>query len=146
MSKSRSEKSEPPTVGSLRARLLATLQYLQSLEDFPSAADFREATEKFAAENDVRSLRFLCREIDLLANEVLTRNQREALDAILKQQAGADRSAERVALSQRVAAAVKRGRIVSEVERQHIENYAELLEAEGGSDAELDAIWKLLAT
>lgn len=59
---------------------------------------------------------------------------------------GADRSAERLALSQRVAAALERGRIVSEAERQHIERYAAMLEAGGDSGAELDAIWQLLAT
>ncbi len=45
-----------------------------------------------------------------------------------------------------VAAALKRGRIVSEAERQHIERYAAMLEAGRDGGAELDAIWQLLAT
>jgi hypothetical protein len=138
--------SDAVTVETLRARLIATIRFAESLHAFPSGEAFRATIEKAAAENNLRTLRLLGREIDAMASVALPPHQRDGLDAMLQHELGVDREAERAAWSERVAVALKRGRVASEMERRHLEDYAEMLEANGGDAAELEAVRRLLST
>jgi hypothetical protein len=146
MSKKSKSTTDAATIEALRARLIATIQFIESLHEFPSGEGFRAAIERAAAEDNIRTLRLLGREIDAMATVALPQHERDGLDALLQDQLGVNREAERAAWSERVAVAIKRGTIVSEVERRHLEDYAEQLEATGGDPAELEAVRRLLNT
>ncbi len=128
----------------LRNRLLATIRFVESSHEFPSGEAFRTAIEKAAAEKDLRMLRLLAREIDAMATVALPPHERDGLDAMLHHQLGVDREAERAEWAERVATAIRRGSIASEVERRHLEDYAEMIEATGGDQAAIDAVRRLL--
>jgi hypothetical protein len=145
MSKKSRRTEDSVALAPLRARLMTTIQFIESLHDFPSGKAFRAAIEKAAAANDLRTLRLLGREIDAMASVALPPHERDGLDAMLQHQLGVDREAERAAWSARVAAAIERGAIASEVERRHLEDYAEMLEATEGDAAELAAVRALLS-
>ena len=80
-----------------------------------------------------------------MATVALPADERDGLDAMLQHRLGVDREAERAAWSERIALAMKRGTIASEAERRHLEDYAELLEASGGDNQELEAVRRLLS-
>jgi hypothetical protein len=145
MTKNSERTPNAATLEALRARLIATIQFIESLHEFPSGEAFRAAIEKAAAENNLRTLRLLGREIDAMATVALPPHERDGLDAMLQYRLGVDREAERGAWSERVAAAIKRGTVASEAERRHLEDYAEQLEASGGNPAELEAVRRLLS-
>jgi hypothetical protein len=145
MSKESKRTADAASLEALRARLIATIQFIESLHEFPSGEPFRAAIERAAAESNLRTLRLLGREIDAMATVALPPHERDGLDAMLQHQLGVDREAERAAWSERVAVAIKRGTIASEVERRHLEDYAEQLEATGGDAAELEAVRRLLS-
>jgi hypothetical protein len=144
MSKAHGRASTTELISALRLRLLTTIEFMESRNDFPSGAAFRGAVEKAAAEADVRTLRILSREIDAVATLAIPPAERDGLDAVLKNRLGIDRQAERAAWGSRVAAALKRGSISSEVERRHLEDYAEMLEAEGDIE-KLNEVRQLLS-
>lgn len=129
----------------LRDRLLATIDFVQSTQDFPSGNELRQLVEVTSAQGDLRGLRLIAREMEM-ATIGLAPHERDGLQAVLKARFGSDADTERIALSRHAAVALQRGRIASEKERRRLEDYAELLEATGENPAEADAIRRLLGS
>ena len=131
------------TLGALRDRLLLTIQFIESVEDFPSGSQLRALVEGAAAKGDLRTLRLLAREVDQMTI-ALQSDQRDGLEAILRQKLGVDKDRERAELRREVARVIERGTVASEKERRRLEDYAELLEATGGDEAEIAAVRRLV--
>jgi hypothetical protein len=74
----------------------------------------------------------------------LAPQQRDGLDALLRQRLGVDKDQERSELRERIAQVLRRGTIASEKERRRLEEYADSLEATGGNPAEVAAVRDLL--
>ena len=129
----------------LRDRSELTLRFIESAQAFPSGEGFRTAVENAAAKGDLRTMRLLAREIDGITL-ALPPHQREGLEAILRDRFGVDKDAERAELKARVALIVARGTIASEKERQHLEDYLEMLDATGGDPGEVETVLNLLGS
>jgi len=127
----------------LRDRLLLTLEFIENAQEFPSGAQFRVVVEAAAAKQDLRSLRLIARELEQMT-VALQSDQRDGLEALLRQRLGVDKDEERAALRSEVAKVLERGVIASEKERRRLEDYAEMLEATGGDASELAAVRKLV--
>jgi hypothetical protein len=144
MSKRLSDQDQR-TLEALKDRVLLTIEFIESVQDFPSAAALRSVIETSAAKHDLRSLKLISRDIDAMTI-ALAPHERDGLEAILKQRLGVDKDAERAELARQVAVAIARGAVASEKERQRLEAYAEMLEATGGDPDELKAVRKLIRT
>lgn len=129
----------------LRDRIVITLEFVASREDFPNVGDFKSLAEGAHARGDLRALQIIARDLDK-ATIGLMSHDRDGLEAILQQRLGIDKNAERAELQQQVAIALKRGTIAGEKERRRLEDYAEMLEATGGDPAEIAAVRRLVNT
>jgi hypothetical protein len=127
----------------LKGRVLITLDFIASREEFPNIADFKAVTEAAYSRGDVRGLRLIARDIDK-STVGLSAHDRDGLEAILQQKLGVDKDAERLALKRDVARILERGSVASEKERRRLEDYAEMLVAMRGDAAEIDAVRRLL--
>jgi len=145
VSKKEPSASNRESLGVLRARAIATIDFVEARYDFPSGAVFRDAIENAAGTGNLRLIKVLSREIDKMATVSLPKHERDGLDAVLQDQLGVSREVERDARSVRIANALKRGGVASEVERRHLEDYMEELAASGDDPDLLDAIRRLLA-
>jgi hypothetical protein len=145
MAKRRLTPEEETRVEAIRARVQATVGFIETVQDFPAAGTIREVAENAGRRGDLRSLRLLEREVDAMAI-ALSPDEREKLDALLLDRLGVDKDAERRKNRQNVAAILARGTIGSERERRRLEEYADLLEATGGDTSEILAVRRLLST
>ena len=130
-------------VRALRHRLLLTIQFFENTNEFAGAPEWRELVESAAANGRLRDLRLLAREIDAMSI-ALAPNEREGLEAVLRERLGVDKDAERRELGQQIAKVLQRGKIASEKERRRLEEYVEMLEATGGDPGEIEAVNALL--
>jgi hypothetical protein len=130
----------------LRARLLLTLDFVENVEgDDEFGQQIRGVVESTFAKGKLRAMRLLARDIDAFAT-ALPSHHREGLEALLHARLGIDKDAERAVVKKQVTVALKRGRIASEKERHRLQEYADMLEAEGGHTEEVDAVARLLRT
>jgi len=102
----------------------------------------RQALEQGA----LRDMRRMAREINEASMVGLPTHQREGLEALLNSRLGVDTDAERAEMQAKAAAAIRRGKVGSEKERRHLEDYAEMLEATGGDPDEIAAVRRLMST
>jgi hypothetical protein len=143
MAKSKLSPEDEIKMHALRDRLLSTIRFFEDAEEFPSGEQMRQLVETAAAKEDLRGLRLMSREVDALS-VALAPQQRDGLEAILRQRLGIDKEQERAALSEQIAAIIARGTVASEKERRRLEDYAEMLEATGGDRTEIDAVRRLM--
>jgi hypothetical protein len=143
MAKSKLSPEDEIKMHALRNRLLSTIRFFEDAEEFPSGEQMRQLVETAAAKEDLRGLRLMSREVDALS-VALAPQQRDGLEAILRQRLGIDKERERAALSEQIAAIIARGTVASEKERRRLEDYAEMLEAIGGDRTEIDAVRRLV--
>jgi hypothetical protein len=129
----------------LRIQSMLTLQFIEAAHEFPSGERFRKAVEDDVENGDLRMLRLLSREIDAITL-ALPPNEREGLEAILRNRLGVDKDAQRAELRHRIAGIIVRGTIASEKERRHLEDYLEMLEATGGDPSEIAAVRRLIGS
>ncbi len=127
----------------LRTRLITSIAFLEGAQDFPGGKELKRIVEDLAARGDVRALRLVQKEVDAMAL-TLAPYQREGLEALLKSRTGADKEAERLEQRKRAEIAVRRGRIASEKERRHLEDYLEMLDAIGADPSEGEDVRRLL--
>jgi hypothetical protein len=133
------------TLRLLRDRLLLTLQFMESAQDFPTARLIRQQVETAAAENNLRSIRLMARDVDAMT-VALASHERDGLEALLKTRLGVDKDAEREVLRAYVSRLLERGTVASEKERRRLEDYAEMLRATGGDPAEILTVERLIRT
>jgi hypothetical protein len=143
MAKSKLRPEDEIKMHALRDRLLLTIRFFEDAEDFPSGEQMRRLVETATAKGDLRTLRLMSREIDAMSVG-LAPQQRDGLEAILRQRLGIDKVEERAILSAQIAAIIARGTVASEKERRRLEDYAEMLEATGGDRTEIDAVRRLV--
>lgn len=141
------KKLDEKTLGELAAardRILLTIQFVDEAEDLgPLGSQMRAIVQAAFTRKDIRAMRLVARDVDALTNS-LPAHQREGLEALLKSRLGVDKDAERLEVSRRIAAVLKRGKIASDKERRHLEDYLEMIEATGGDPAEAEAVRCLL--
>jgi hypothetical protein len=142
MASSRRPKGSPAVV-QVRDRLLLIIGFLESVQDFPAAEQFREIIQDAAGKGNLRGLRLLSRDVEAMA-ATLAPHERDGLEALLESRLGIDRDAERAQMRESVAHALRRGSVASEKERRRLEEYAEMLEATGGDAKELAEVRRLL--
>lgn len=136
---------EEAAMHSLHDRLVLTIRYFEDAQAFPSGAQMRALVEDAAARSDVRTLSLIGREVDKMTI-ALAPHERDGLEAILREQIGVDKDAERAELKRQIAAVIARGSVASEKERRRLEDYAEMLEATGGDREEIEAVRRLANT
>ena len=141
--KKRLNAEDQATLQALRDRLLCTIQFMENAQEFPTGAQLRVLIEGAAEKGDLRSLRVMTREVDQMT-VALQPDQRDGLEALLQQKLGIDKEQERGALRIELAKVLRRGTVASEKERRRLEDYAEMLEATGGDQAEIDAVRRLV--
>ena len=139
----KSGSSDEAGLMALRDRILLTVQFVENSQGFRYGQGVREATETAFAKKSLRELRMIAREVDAMTIG-LAPEQRDGLDALLRQRIGVDKDKERKNLSERVAQILRRGTIASEKERRRLEDYADSLEATQGDPAEVAAVRDLL--
>ena len=122
---------EAAALQELRSRLLLTLEYMESVEDFPMGQRFRTIVESSAEECDLRALRLMKRDIDGMKLALLPQ-QREELETLLRERLGVDQALERLEEREAITRILKRGTVRSEKERRRVQEYVECLEATGG--------------
>ena len=127
----------------LHDRVLLTLEFFESAQDFPNAARWRTLADAAHDKRDLRSMRLVAREIEAMTIG-LPPHQRDGLEALLRSRLNVDPEAEHAELARRVAAVLRRGSIASEKERRRLEDYAEFLESSGDNAAEAAAVRQLL--
>lgn len=127
----------------LSERMLLTIRFIRDVQEFPSAGQLQSIIESATARGDLRALKLMSRDVDMMTLG-LAPHERDGLEAVLQKHAGVDTQAERAEWRRRVRLVLKRGSIVSEKERQHLEDYAERLEASGDDPEELRAVRRLL--
>lgn len=127
----------------LRNRILLTLEFVENAQGFRYGQGVREATESAFQKRSLRAMRVIAREIDAMTLG-LAPDQRDGLEALLRQRLGVDKDAERLELKEGIAEVLRRGTIASEKERRRLEDYADRLEATGGDPAEAAAVRRLL--
>ena len=131
------------TLRQLTERMLITIRFVESVQDFPSAGELRGIVQDAAAKGDLRTIRLLSRDLREMA-VTLAPHERDGLEAILQQRLGVDANAERAELRRQVAKSMQRGTIASEKERRRLEDYVEMLEATAGDPAEIECIRQFL--
>lgn len=131
------------TLAALRARILATVAFVESVQDFRYGKGIREAVAKALEGQSLRSMRLIAREVDGMTI-ALEPHQRDGLEALLAGRLGVDKEAERAVIQAQVAAILKRGTIATAKERRRLADYADLLEATGGDPSEAAAVRQLL--
>lgn len=141
--KNRNSSERQAELDKLRDRILITLDFIATREDFPTVGDFKALAEGAHARGDLRSLQLVARDLDK-ATIGLTSHDRDGLEAILQGKLGIDKDAERAALKREVAKAIQRGTVASEKERRRLQDYAEMLEATGADQGEIDAVRRLV--
>lgn len=130
----------------LRQILLFTIDVFASAQDFPDADKFRDVVESVFRKEDLRAMRLLEREINMMGDLVLDLHQRDGLQAALAQRFGTPLSGD-LAVGERLAlSALRRGRIVSERERQRLEDYVSVLERSGENLEQLKLLRELLGS
>lgn len=144
MAKKRSLEAEGE-VRSLQRRLTLTLQFMENAQDFPSGRHIRAIVDSAAKRNDLKTLGLVARDLDAMTS-ALSADQRDGLNALLSSRLGIDAEAERAAAIQGAVEAVRRGTIRSEKERQHLEQWAELLKSTGDDPATLSSLRRLLTS
>jgi hypothetical protein len=127
----------------LRERLIRTIHFIENVEDFPSGSDIRQIVQNAAQKRDLRTLRLMQKEVDAMTL-ALPPQEREGLEALLREKLGIDKEEERLEMYGRIAEVLKRGTIASEKERRRLEDYAEMLEATDGSHEQIQAVRQLL--
>jgi hypothetical protein len=127
----------------LRERLILTIRFIENAEDFPSGPGIRQIVQTAAQKRDLSTLRLMAKDVDAMALALPTQ-EREGLEALLREKLGVDKEEERVEMHRRMADVLKRGTIASEKERRRLEDYAELLEATDGSRELIQAVRQLL--
>jgi hypothetical protein len=127
----------------LRGRVLLTLDFIERREEFPDVDVLRQLIADAVGRNDLRTMRLIARDIDK-ATIGLTPDERDGLEALLRDRLGVDPDAERSQTRREVEAAIVRGTVGSEKERRRLEDYAEMLEATGGDPAEIEAVRRLV--
>src|SRR5215208_5931542 len=100
------QPEDPAAVMEVRDRLLLIIGFLESVQDFPSAHQFREIIDGAAAKGNLRGLRLLSRDIDAMA-DTLAPHERDGLEALLQSRFRIDREAGRAELRERVARALR---------------------------------------
>jgi len=141
--KRRLNASDEAALRRLRDRLALTLDFIESVQEFPSGAAVRKLVQESADQSDLRGLRLLAREIEM-SPIGLAPHERDGLEALLQERLGVDIEAEREAISANASVAIRRGTIASEKERRRLEDYAEQLEARDPTSPEAAAIRGLL--
>jgi hypothetical protein len=144
MTKKKLNPEAEKEVSALRERLVLTLRFIQEAgDDFPNCDQWLELVDNAATNGELRTLRLLVREVNELV-ATLTRDQMNDLRALLQARLGVDMDAERRDLQLQIARALKRGTIASEKERRRLEEYVEMLEVNGGNQAQIEKIEQLL--
>lgn len=133
------------TIEELRERMLVTIDFIERVEEFPSARQLREIIANAVRNEDARTLRLVAKEVDAMAL-ALPDHEREGLEALLLSKVGVDKAAERQALRRKVEQVLQRGTVASEKERQRLEEYIDMLVATGGEASEIAAVRRLLAS
>jgi hypothetical protein len=127
----------------LEQRIRLTIDFVENAQQLSSAGELRAIVDAAVAKQDLRTVRLLNREISDMTLG-LAPHEREGLEAMLQARLGMSAATERAAMSQMFARALARGSIASEKERQHLEAYAEMLEATQGDESELAAVRRFL--
>ena len=145
MPKRKLSPEDEAQVASLRDRLVLTVRFVEAAEAFPQGPQIRAIIEEAARKSDLRSLRLLQRDVSEMA-AALPANDREELNALLREQVGVDEEQERADLRRGVVKILVRGAVASEVERRRLEHYVEMLENSGSDAAEARVVRQLLRT
>ncbi|HWH53222.1 MAG TPA: hypothetical protein VN651_16865 [Gemmatimonadaceae bacterium] len=132
-------------VRSLSDRLLLTIAFFESAQEFPSGAALRSLISNAAAKGDLRQLRLIEREVDAMTSG-LSIDQLDGLNAALLDRLGIDRSAELAEIRRQVRQLVERGALPSEKARQRAERHLEMLEASGDYAEEVEILRRLLSS
>src|SRR4051812_10652808 len=118
-----SDNQNSSTFDSVRERVLLTLNFLDQTQDLgPIGEQMRNVIDSASAKRDLKALRLIARDLDALTT-AMPPHERDGLEAVLKSRLRVDKDAERAAASQRVASVLRRGKIRSEKERQHLQEY-----------------------
>jgi hypothetical protein len=117
--------------------------FFAEVETESAFLELHQIVDAACKEQSTRQLRLISRELDQMAL-ALPPHQREGLEALLLARFGAGKEAARAVIAERIAAVLRRGTIASEKERQHLEDYIEVLEVTGGDSAKRQAVIELL--
>ena len=132
MNKANLSAKDMELLTAMRKRVFLTLDFMDNINFLEDASPLlRETTETTFQSGNLRGMRFIVRDIDALVAGMTT-DQREGLEALLQSRISVSRTDELAELKKRAANAIMRGHVASEKERQHLEDYAELLR--NGSD------------
>lgn len=127
----------------LGAQLLLTIEFIERVQDFPSGPQLREIISSEMHRGRLAGLRILERDVKEMTS-TLAPNERDGLEALLKQRLGYDADAAWHAERAAMRVALVAGRIRSEKERVRLERYLEALIVRGDGKDEAAAIEALL--
>jgi hypothetical protein len=142
MKKNKLSTEDARAIDVLRDRILLSLDFFEREQPSRSADDIRGIVSAAVDRGDLRGLRLIARDIEKAAIG-LPADARDGLEAVLLERLGIDRNAERDQLRCEVAQAIEHGAPRSEAERRRLEDYAAMLEAEGGDPEEIAAVRRL---
>jgi hypothetical protein len=143
MAKKKLSSEDEARIALLRERMILTIRFIENAEDFPSGPGIRQIVQNAAQKGDLRTLRLMEKEVDAMTL-ALPFQEREGLEALLREKLGIDAEEERMEMHRRITEVLKRGTIASEKERRRLEDYAAMLEATDGSYEQIEAVRQLL--
>lgn len=143
MAKRRPSAEEVLETSVLADRLILTLQFIEGVEAFPIGTQIRTIVEDAALRGDTRTLRLVARDVSEATHALSTQHQSD-LARMLREILGVDLQEGQEEVRRSVKAALARGRIQSERERQRLERYVEWLEQSGGDPVEIARVTELL--
>lgn len=132
-------------IRALAERLLLTITFFESAQEFPSGTALRSIVTNAAATRNLRQMRLVEREVEGMTAG-LSSDQLDGLNAALLDRLGIDRNGELAEIRRQVRQMAARGVLPSEKARQRAERYLAMLEASGEFAEEVELIRRLLSS